>query len=59
MGGMTPNHLYQKYYGKPADAHDENNIGGFIRYEHGLGDEDGFVFASAYCGCHGTLFSHE
>jgi len=46
MGGMTPNHLYQKYYGKPADAHDENNIGGFMRYEHGLGDEDGFVFAS-------------
>jgi iron complex outermembrane recepter protein len=46
MGGMTPNHLYQKYYGKTADAHDENNLGGFLRYEHTLGEESGVLFAS-------------
>ena len=44
MGKITPNNLYQKYYGKTADAHDENNLGGFLRYEQGL--SDGFVFAS-------------
>ncbi len=46
MGGMTPNLLYQRYYGKTADAIDENNIGGFIRYEHGFGEHEDFLFGS-------------
>ncbi len=46
MGGVTPNNLYKKYYGKNADAHNENNLGGFIRYEQGLSDDEGFVFVS-------------
>ena len=46
MGGVSPNKLYSIYYGKTADEHSENNIGGFVRYEHGLGDGDNFVFVS-------------
>ena len=33
MGGVSPNSLYNQYYGKTADEVEENNIGGFIRYE--------------------------
>jgi iron complex outermembrane receptor protein len=44
VGNINPNDLYQKYYGKAADAHDENNLAGFVRYEHGL--DDGLVFVS-------------
>ncbi len=46
MGGVSPNTLYTRYYGKIADEHSENNIGGFIRYEHALSNNDNFVFVS-------------
>jgi iron complex outermembrane receptor protein len=46
MGGKTPNTLYKKYYGKTADEHDENNLGGFIRYEQELNGGNGFTFVS-------------
>lgn len=46
MGGITPNNLYHKYYGKTAAEHDENNLGGFVRYEHAIGDNEDLVFAS-------------
>jgi iron complex outermembrane receptor protein len=46
MGGVSPNTLYTRYYGKTADEHSENNIGGFIRYEHTLNNDDNFVFVS-------------
>ena len=46
MGGVSPNSLYSRYYGKTADVHSENNFSGFIRYEHALGDDDNFVFVS-------------
>ena len=45
MGGVAPNQLYQKYYGKKAEEQDENNIGGLIRYEHSL-TNDSLVFAT-------------
>jgi len=46
MGGVTPNQLYNQYYGKSAEEQDENNVGGFIRYERELRDGDGFAFLS-------------
>ena len=46
MGGVTPNNLYEQYYGKHADDHDENNVGGFIRFERELSGGNGFSFIS-------------
>jgi len=46
MGGVSPNNLYNKYYGKSAAEHDENNVSGFIRYEHELTNADNFLFIS-------------
>jgi iron complex outermembrane receptor protein len=46
MGGITPNQLYKQYYGKSANEQDENNVGGFIRYERDLSDGNGFAFIS-------------
>ncbi len=40
----TPNALYSKYYGKTAEEVDENNVGGFLRYEKGF--SKGFTFFS-------------
>lgn len=34
MGRMSPNGLYQLYYGTAAEEHDENNWGGLLRYEN-------------------------
>jgi iron complex outermembrane recepter protein len=34
----SPNDLYLDYYGVSGDAADEDNIGGFARYEHGIGN---------------------
>ena len=45
-GGVTPNQLYSQYYGKSAEEQDENNLGGFIRYERELVDGNGFIFFS-------------
>jgi iron complex outermembrane receptor protein len=43
-GISTPNQLYQRYYGRGADEHTEDNLSGFLRYEHGIGDS--ILFAS-------------
>lgn len=45
MGGIRPVDLYNSYYGKSA-GDDENNIGGFIRYERELRQAEGFAFIS-------------
>jgi len=42
MRGITPNDLYQKYYGTTAQSHEENNIDGFINYKYKL--KNGFAF---------------
>ncbi len=42
MRGITPNDLYQKYYGTTAQSHEENNIDGFIKYKYKL--KNGFAF---------------
>ncbi|MEW8029515.1 MAG: TonB-dependent copper receptor [Candidatus Thiodiazotropha sp.] len=39
----TPNNLYADYYAETSDEQTENNVGGFIYYEHMLGD--GSLFA--------------
>ncbi|MES9829897.1 MAG: TonB-dependent copper receptor [Candidatus Thiodiazotropha sp.] len=39
----TPNDLYAAYYAGTSDEQTENNVGGFIHYEHMLGD--GSLFA--------------
>ncbi|MEW8156094.1 MAG: TonB-dependent copper receptor, partial [Candidatus Thiodiazotropha endolucinida] len=39
----TPNDLYAAYYAETSDEQTENNVGGFIHYEHTLGD--GSLFA--------------
>ncbi|MES9816432.1 MAG: TonB-dependent copper receptor [Candidatus Thiodiazotropha sp.] len=39
----TPNNLYAAYYTETSDEQTENNVGGFIHYEHTLGD--GSLFA--------------
>ncbi|MCU7847940.1 MAG: TonB-dependent copper receptor [Candidatus Thiodiazotropha sp. (ex Lucinoma kastoroae)] len=33
----TPNNLYAAYYADSSDSQTENNVGGFIHYEHSLG----------------------
>jgi iron complex outermembrane receptor protein len=33
----TPNNLYAAYYTDTSDSKDENNVGGFIQYEHAVG----------------------
>ncbi|MDY6943678.1 MAG: TonB-dependent copper receptor [Pseudomonadota bacterium] len=40
----TPNDLYQAYYGVDGDEQDEDNWGGFVRYEHSLGRYDRYVY---------------
>lgn len=42
QGGVTPNNLFQKYYGYTADEQNENNISALMRYEKGF--EFGTVF---------------
>ncbi len=44
-GNSTPNDLYRYYYGRAASDHSEGNLGGFVRYEHTVGD--GTLFAGA------------
>ncbi len=39
----TPNNLYAAYYADTSDSKTENNVGGFLRYEHKLGE--GTMFA--------------
>ncbi|MCG7861175.1 MAG: TonB-dependent copper receptor [Candidatus Thiodiazotropha endolucinida] len=39
----TPNNLYAAYYAETSDEQTEDNVGGFIHYEHTLGD--GSLFA--------------
>jgi iron complex outermembrane receptor protein len=39
----TPNNLYAAYYAETSDEKTENNVGGFVNYEHSLGD--GSLFA--------------
>ncbi|MEJ2611570.1 MAG: TonB-dependent copper receptor [Candidatus Thiodiazotropha sp.] len=34
----TPNDLYAAYYADSSDSKTENNVGGFIQYEHAVGD---------------------
>jgi iron complex outermembrane receptor protein len=34
----TPNDLYAMYYNKTSDDQSENNVGGFVHYEHAIGD---------------------
>ncbi|MCV6638473.1 TonB-dependent copper receptor [Candidatus Albibeggiatoa sp. nov. NOAA] len=43
QGGVSPNNLFQKYYGYVADEQDENNIGGLIRYEKNFESSSFFV----------------
>jgi len=44
-GAGTPNELYRAYYGRTADDHREDNLGGLLRYEHALGKGDSLLFA--------------
>lgn len=36
--GMSPNQLYQRYYGRAGKDRSEDNVGGLLRYSHDLGD---------------------
>lgn len=38
MTGRTPNDLYRAFYGVTAGDRTENNLGGLLRLEYGLGD---------------------
>jgi len=40
VAGISPNDLYQQYYGKFAENHEENNFGGFISFEKLLDAEN-------------------
>ncbi|WP_353571960.1 TonB-dependent copper receptor [Candidatus Albibeggiatoa sp. nov. BB20] len=42
QGGVSPNNLFNKYYGQITDEQDENNIGGLVRYEKNF--ESGSIF---------------
>ncbi len=42
--GVTANTLYTRYYGVNASDQDENNVGGFLRFEHDLENSPGTVF---------------
>lgn len=42
--GTSPNDLYTQYYGTVARPHDEDNIGGLLRYEHDLAGDHGTVY---------------
>lgn len=46
MMTMSANGLYNMYYGQSAKTKDDNNVSGFIRYEHGLFDGKGMLFSS-------------
>lgn len=35
---LSPNRLYQTYYGRAADDASENNLGGYLRYGRALGE---------------------
>ncbi|MES9945263.1 MAG: TonB-dependent copper receptor [Candidatus Thiodiazotropha sp.] len=39
----TPNNLYAAYYAETSDEQTENNLGGFVHYEHALGDDSLFA----------------
>lgn len=44
MGGVSPNTLYTMYYGATAQDHQEDNLGGLLRYEHDLQGRRGTVY---------------
>jgi iron complex outermembrane receptor protein len=44
--GTSPNDLYQMYYGVTAKQKDDNNVSGFVRYEKGVAQGHGLLFAS-------------
>ena len=44
---MTPNQLYAAYYADTAESADENNVGGFARWERTLADGKG-LFSVAF-----------
>jgi iron complex outermembrane receptor protein len=44
--GISPNDLYQMYYGITAKDKDDNNVSGFVRYEKGIAERHGLLFAS-------------
>lgn len=45
MGGVSPNTLYNIYYGTTAKEKDEDNLGGLLRYEHDLANGFGTLYA--------------
>ncbi len=46
MMTMSANSLYNTYYGNTAKAKDDNNISGFMRYEHSILAGKGMLFSS-------------
>ncbi|MBL3600277.1 MAG: TonB-dependent copper receptor [gamma proteobacterium endosymbiont of Lamellibrachia anaximandri] len=42
----TPNDLYARYYSQTSESSDENNLGGFLRYEHAIGNGNLFAGVS-------------
>lgn len=44
MGGVSPNTLYNMYYGTTAQDHQEDNLGGLLRFEHDLQGRRGTVY---------------
>ena len=43
---LTPNELYTMFYERTSESTTENNVGGFLRYEHEVGSNDSMVYAS-------------
>jgi len=44
VSGVAPSDLYQRYYGQTATDHNENNLGGFLGYEHPLNPQTSLLF---------------